>query len=174
MAIDTFADMNCSIGRTISFLGERWTPLVLRELFFGNRRFESIQAELGVASNVLSSRLTTLLEEGIVERRRYNERPERFEYRLTEKGLDLQPIILAMQAWGDRYMAPDGAPLDLEHLDCGHIVHAVPSCDHCGGELHARNIRGHAGPGANEHQRRRAELRDAQLAEAARDAAPTK
>jgi DNA-binding HxlR family transcriptional regulator len=172
MAIETFAEMNCSIGRTMSFLGERWTPLVLRELFFGNRRFESIQTELGVASNILSSRLNTLLEEGIVERHRYSERPERFEYRLTEKGLDLQPVMLAIQAWGDRHTAPDGAPLDLVHLDCGHVVHAVPACDHCGEELTARNVRPQAGPGANAHQRERAARRDAEEAE--RRAAATK
>jgi DNA-binding HxlR family transcriptional regulator len=172
MAIETFAEMNCSIGRTMAFLGERWTPLVLRELFFGNRRFESIQAELGVASNVLSARLATLLEEGIVERRLYSERPERYEYKLTEKGLDLQPIILAVQAWGDRHAAPDGAPLDLVHLDCGHVAHALSTCDHCGGELHARNIRPEAGPGANERQRERVAERDA--AEAARASAATK
>jgi DNA-binding HxlR family transcriptional regulator len=163
MAIETFAEMNCSIGRTMSFLGERWTPLVLRELFFGNRRFESIQAELGVASNVLSSRLATLVEEGIVERNRYSERPERFEYRLTEKGLDLQPIMMAVQAWGDRHAAPKGAPLDLVHLDCGHVAHAVSTCDHCGGELNARNVRAQAGPGANKHQRERSARRDAEL-----------
>src|ERR1044071_8428669 len=120
MSIETFANMNCSIARTMSFLGERWTALVIRELFFGNRRFESIQSELGVASNILSSRLATLTEEGIVERRLYSDKPERFEYRLTEKGLDLQPIMMAVQAWGDRYTAPGGAPLDLIHLDCGN------------------------------------------------------
>src|ERR1700733_4621317 len=140
MAIQAFADLNCSIARPLSFLGERWALLVLRDLFLGRRRFDEIQDSLGVASNVLSARLATLVEEGIVERRRYSERPERFEYRLTEKGLELQPIMMAVQAWGDRYTAPKGAPLDLIHLDCGHVAHAVATCDHCGGELNARNV----------------------------------
>ena len=97
--------MNCSIAHPLSFLGERWALLVLRDLFLGRRRFDEIQDSLGVATNVLSQRLATLIEEGIVERRRYSEHPERFEYRLTEKGRDLQPVLLALLAWGDRYTA---------------------------------------------------------------------
>src|SRR5882724_3742490 len=105
MPIAAFADFNCSIARPLSFLGERWALLVVRDLFLGRRRFEEFQDSLGIASNVLSQRLATLVEEGIVERRRYSEHPERFEYRLTEKGLDLQPVLLALLAWGDRYTA---------------------------------------------------------------------
>lgn len=109
MAIKAFADLNCSIARPLSFLGERWAVLVLRDLFLGRRRFDEIQDSLGVASNVLSQRLATLVEEGIVERRRYSEHPERFEYRLTQKGLDLQPVLLALLRWGDHYTTgPEG------------------------------------------------------------------
>ena len=82
---------------------------MLRDLFLGRRRFDEFQASLGVATNVLSARLATLTEEGIVERRRYSEHPERFEYVLTEKGRDLQPVLLALLAWGDRYTAENGA-----------------------------------------------------------------
>jgi DNA-binding HxlR family transcriptional regulator len=157
MAIESFAKMNCSVAQAMSFLGERWTVLILRELFIGNRRFESIQSELGVASNVLSARLSTLLEQGIVERRRYSEHPERFEYRLTEKGIDLQPVLLAALAWGDHHAAPNGPPLEVVHNDCGQVAHAVGTCSECGGEMHARNVRVQAGPGATAGQRRRLE-----------------
>jgi DNA-binding HxlR family transcriptional regulator len=157
MAIKAFADLNCSIARPLSFLGERWSLLVLRELFLGSRRFDRIQENLGVATNVLSQRLGTLVEEGIVERRRYSEHPDRFEYRLTEKGLELQPILLALLSWGDRYTAgPEGAPLETVHSECGHAFHMVPTCSQCGGEVEARNIRARPGPGATDEQRRRA------------------
>jgi DNA-binding HxlR family transcriptional regulator len=156
MPIKAFADFNCSIARPLSFLGERWALLVLRDLFLGRHRFEEFQESLGIASNVLSQRLATLTEEGIVERRRYSEHPERFEYRLTEKGRDLQPVLLALLAWGDRYTAgEDGAPLETVHQECGHAFHLAPTCSHCGGGVDSRNVRRRLGPGASEEQRRR-------------------
>jgi DNA-binding HxlR family transcriptional regulator len=162
MAIKAFADLNCSIARPLSFLGERWAVLVLRDLFLGRRRFDEIQESLGVASNVLSQRLATLVDEGIVERRRYSEHPERFEYRLTAKGLDLQPVLLALLRWGDRYTAgPEGAPLETVHRDCGHAFHMVPTCSECGGEVAPRNVENRPGPGATDEQRRRAAERSA-------------
>lgn len=162
MAIQAFADINCSIARPLSFLGERWAILVLRDLFLGSRRFDRFQDSLGIASNVLSQRLATLTEEGIVERHRYSEHPERFEYRLTQKGRDLQPVLLALLSWGDRYTAgPDGAPLELVHTDCGHPFHMVATCSECGGEVHAGNTRSRPGPGASDEQRRRAAEREA-------------
>jgi DNA-binding HxlR family transcriptional regulator len=154
MTIQAFADLNCSIARPLSFLGERWALLVLRDLFLGRRRFDEIQESLGVASNVLSQRLATLTEEGIVERHRYSEHPERFEYLLTEKGRDLQPVLLAMLAWGDRYTAgPAGPPLETVHDDCGQAFHMVPTCSECGGELDGRHIHSRAGTGATDEQR---------------------
>ena len=155
MAIQAFAELNCSIARPLSFLGERWALLVLRDLFLGRRRFDEIQDSLGVASNVLSQRLATLTEEGIVERRRYSEHPERFEYRLTEKGRDLQPVLLALLAWGDRYTAgPEGPPLETVHAECGHAFHMVPTCSECGERGRPEQRPSRPGPGANEEQRR--------------------
>jgi DNA-binding HxlR family transcriptional regulator len=162
MAIKAFADLNCSIARPLSFLGERWALLVLRDLFLGRRRFDEIQESLGVASNVLSQRLATLVEEGIVERRRYSEHPERFEYRLTAKGRDLQPVLLALLAWGDRYTtAPGQAPLETIHTECGKPFHMVATCSECGGEVAAHNVQSRPGPGATDEQRRRAAERRA-------------
>jgi DNA-binding HxlR family transcriptional regulator len=156
MPINAFADFNCSIARPLSFLGERWALLVVRDLFLGRRRFEEFQDSLGIASNILSQRLATLVDEGIVERQRYSEHPERFEYRLTEKGRDLQPVLLAMLAWGDRYTAGEaGPPLETVHDGCGHAFHVVPTCSECGEAVDARNIHSQPGPGATEQQRRR-------------------
>jgi DNA-binding HxlR family transcriptional regulator len=156
MPIQAFAEQNCSIARPLSFLGERWAVLVLREITLERRRFDQIQESLGVASNVLSQRLATLVEEGIVERRRYREHPERFEYRLTQKGLDLEPVLLALLRWGDRYTAgPEGPPLETVHDDCGAAFHMVPTCSQCGEELDPRHIHIRPGPGADEEQLRR-------------------
>ncbi len=156
MPIQAFAEKNCSIARPLSFLGERWAILVLRDLMLGRRRFDEIQDSLGVASNVLAQRLATLAEEGIVERRRYSQHPERFEYRLTQKGLDLEPVLLAMLAWGDRYTTgPEGPPLETVHEDCGHAFHMVPTCSVCGEEIDPRHVHSRPGPGADEDQRRR-------------------
>jgi DNA-binding HxlR family transcriptional regulator len=162
MAIQSFAELNCSIARPLAFLGERWALLVLRDLFLGHRRFDEIQASLGVASNVLSQRLGTLVEEGIAERRLYSEHPERFEYRLTEKGRALQPVLLALVNWGDRYTAgTDGPPLETVHTDCGKVFHMVPTCSGCGLELQPRHIHSRPGPGATDAQRRAAQRRNA-------------
>jgi DNA-binding HxlR family transcriptional regulator len=153
MPIQAFAEKNCSIARPLSFLGERWAILVLRDLILGRRRFDEIQSSLGIASNILSQRLATFVEEGLVERRRYSEHPERFEYRLTQKGLELEPVLLAILAWGDRYMAgPEGPPLEAIHDDCGHAFHMVPTCSECGEELDPRHIHSRPGPGADSEQ----------------------
>ena len=127
-------DQNCSIARSLQVVGERWTLLVLREVFTGQRRFEEIQRNLGVATNILSDRLQTLVDAGILERRPLGDRADRFEYRLTEKGLDLNPVLLELMRWGDRWDAPAAGPPKLV-------------CAHCGEPLTARNVRLHDGPG---------------------------
>lgn len=156
MSIKAFADLNCSIAQPLAFLGERWALLVVRDVSIGRRRFDEIQESLGVATNVLSQRLATLVEEGILERRRYSEHPERFEYRLTEKGRELVPVLLALLRWGDKWTAgPDGPPLETVHTECDHSFHMVPTCSHCGEEVAAGNVRPRIGPGATDAQRRR-------------------
>jgi DNA-binding HxlR family transcriptional regulator len=172
MPIDAFAKQNCSIARPLSILGERWTLLILREVSLGSRRFDEIQSTLGVATNVLSARLATLLDEGIIQRRPYGEHPKRFEYRLTRKGADLQPILLAFLRWGDEYTAgPKGPPLETVHATCGHAFHMVPTCSHCSEEVRPQDLRSRPGPGATKMQRERgaklAERRERERAEAA-------
>ena len=100
----------CSIGRAMEVLGERWTFLIVREAFFGVRRFTELQRNLGIARNILSVRLQTLVRAGILERIRYQEEPERYEYKLTARGRDLYPAIVSIMRWGDEYLAGDAGP----------------------------------------------------------------
>jgi DNA-binding HxlR family transcriptional regulator len=144
----TYDAENCSIARALERLGERWTLLVLREAFTGARRFDEFAERLGLARNVLTARLALLVEEGVLERRRYQERPERFEYRLTEKGLDLFPVLVALMQWGDRWYAPDGPPRLLRHRECGGLVGARLICERCGEMVGPRDVRLEPGPGA--------------------------
>jgi DNA-binding HxlR family transcriptional regulator len=143
---NTYDDQVCSIARTLELIGERWTILIIRDAFLGVRRFDEFQRSLGVARNVLQGRLERLVEHGILERKRYQERPERFEYRLTEKGLDLWPVVVSLLAWGDRHAAPDGAPVLLEHRGCGGRVNDRRICEACGALLGPRDVSARRGP----------------------------
>jgi DNA-binding HxlR family transcriptional regulator len=142
-----YSEQNCSIARTLELVGERWTILVLREAFLGFRRFGEMQRKLGIARNVLSVRLERLVSEGILEKVPYSERPPRHEYRLTEKGLDLWPIVVELLRWGDRYAAPNGPPIVLRHRECGGELGERRICERCGSELTVRDVRAEAGPG---------------------------
>jgi DNA-binding HxlR family transcriptional regulator len=144
----TYESQVCSIAGALELVGERWTLLVLRDAFLGVRRFDDFQRSLGIARNVLQARLERLVEEGILERRRYQERPPRFEYRLTEKGVDLWPVTVALMKWGDRHLYPDGAPVVIEHRGCGGEVDDRRICTRCGELLEARDVRPRPGPGA--------------------------
>ena len=106
----TTSHRRAAIAGALEVVGERWSLLIVRNVFLGLRRFDQIQENLGIARNVLQARLKRLTEQGVIERVRYQERPQRYEYRLTEKGLDLWPTIVALMQWGDRYAAPAGRP----------------------------------------------------------------
>jgi DNA-binding HxlR family transcriptional regulator len=149
-ALDWSAD-NCTIGRAMEILGERWTVVVLREIFSGLRRFDEMRERTGIPRQVLSNRLALLVEQGILRRQPYQEPGARvrYEYRLTEKGIDLYPILVAVREWGDRYLAdPGGPPLLTVHRDCGAPVRVELRC----GEGHrlgsAREAVPLPGPGA--------------------------
>src|ERR1700689_5278842 len=149
-----YADQNCSIARSLELVGERWTILVLRDVFLGRRRFDQIQQSLGVARNVLAARLDRLVAEEILEKVPYQERPLRHEYRLTPKGVDLWPVTVELLRWGDRYAAPDaGPPIVLRHKDCGGELGEGRDCMGCGEGLQASDVRAEPGPGARVVQR---------------------
>jgi DNA-binding HxlR family transcriptional regulator len=137
----SFADMYCSVARTLEVVGDWWTLLILRDVFMGVRRFDEIQRSLGVARNILSTRLRGLVDSGILERRPYQTRPPRYEYILTEKGLDLFPIVVALSRWGDRWeFGSTAAPVVMVHRVCGHDSEAMTVCSHCGSALLADDV----------------------------------
>jgi DNA-binding HxlR family transcriptional regulator len=144
-----YPGQNCSAARALELIGERWTLLVLRDVLSGARRFDQIQRSLGVARNVLAARLERLVDEGVLERRRYSHHPPRDEYFLTEKGLDLWPVLVSLIAWGDKHAPnPDGPPVVIVHKDCGGRMNDRRICERCGEELSVRDARGVPGPGA--------------------------
>ncbi len=133
MRWDQISGMQCSVARALSVIGDRWTLLVLRDAFLRTRRFEDFQRQLGVTRHLLAGRLRKLVDAGILEKVRYQEKPARYEYRLTEKGRDLYPVIVSLLRWGDRWMAGEGGPpLTLVHKACGHRMHPALVCPDCG------------------------------------------
>ena len=140
----------CSIARSLELVGERWSLLVVREIFHGRRKFSEMQRSLGVARNVLTARLQRLVEEGIIERRPYSERPQRYEYFLPEKGLDLWPVMIALLQWGDRYeQQQEGRPSIVFHKgECGGEIDDRRICTKCGKALTVREAEAIDGPGA--------------------------
>ena len=132
-------EVYCSVARTWSVIGERWTMMILRECFRGERQFEHFQRKLGLGRNVLTDRLQKLTAEGILERRQYQTRPDRYEYRLTQKGEDLYPVMLALIQWGDRYKNPT-PPVRMVHKACGHEPLPTSTCAHCGEPFGRRDL----------------------------------
>jgi DNA-binding HxlR family transcriptional regulator len=146
----SFADMTCSIARTLDVAGEWWSPLILRDAHLGITRFDELHRDLGISRKVLSERLDRLVEHGVLERRAYSDRPPRHEYVLTDKGRELVDVLLAMVAWGDRWVAGEaGPPVLLRHDTCGELTHAEIRCAHCSGPLHAHEVTVEAGPGGS-------------------------
>jgi DNA-binding HxlR family transcriptional regulator len=128
----TYDDQVCSIARTLEVLGERWTLLVVRDALLGLRRFDDFQHSLGVARNVLTDRLKRLVEAGVLERVPYQERPKRFEYRLTAMGRELAVPVIGLMHWGDRHLAePAGPPRLTRHRECGGPLHTALVCPTC-------------------------------------------
>ena len=144
----SFARWPCSIARTVDLIGDWWTPLVLREAYYGVRRFDDFEAGLGIGRNILTMRLRRLVREGLMEKRKYQDRPARFEYRLTDKGREFFPVLAAMVAWGDRWLEKGkGVPVLLRHTRCGSVFHADVVCSACGEPIHVRDVRPEVGPG---------------------------
>lgn len=143
---EELADVPCSITRPLVVFGDRWTLLVLKYAFAGIRRFNTFQAALGISRGRLQDRLDRLVEHGIlIKQPAVGSAHE--EYRLTAKGHDIYPILIAIKDWGDAYMSPDGPPVRYDHKDCTGQVHAHLECDCCGGRLTARDVAPAPGPG---------------------------
>lgn len=141
MKWNDLASERCSLARALSAVGDRWTLLILRDAFLKVRRFDDFEASLKISRRMLTERLQALVAEGVLERRPYRERPPRHEYRLTEKGLALYPVLLALLHWGDDWYADaDGPPVRHRHKGCGQHFHMVPTCSECGEALGARDV----------------------------------
>jgi DNA-binding HxlR family transcriptional regulator len=144
----------CSIARTLEVIGDRWTLLILRDAFRGVRRFDDIQRDLGIARNILTDRLQKLVDRGVLSKTPYQSRPVRYEYRLTPKGRDLSPALVALMRWGDKWLAEDGRPpLVLTHKTCGEPVDQSFICWTCDETVTPAGLRGRPGPGAHPHPR---------------------
>lgn len=129
----TYDNQLCSVARTLEVVGERWSLLIVRDVLLGLHRFDQLQGSLGIARNVLTDRLDHLVERGILVRVRYHERPPRFEYRLTDAGRELFPVVLTLMHWGDRHLAGEAGPPRLaRHAACGGAVRVQPACERCG------------------------------------------
>jgi len=142
------ADQYCSIARALGVLGDRWTLLIVREALSGVRRFDDFRRHLGIARNILTDRLQRLVDADVLELRPYQQNPPRSEYRLTRAGLELQPILIGLMSWGDRWLADTkGPPLRVEHTSCGQITTPLFVCDQCGKPIDAHSCVLRDGPG---------------------------
>jgi DNA-binding HxlR family transcriptional regulator len=143
----SFAAMDCSVAQCLEVVGEWWSMLIVRDCFLGVTRFDDYQRRLGISRNILQQRLSRLVDAGLLVRVPYQEHPPRYDYRMTDKGRDLWPVVNAMREWGDKYAAPAGPPLRLAHKGCGHLTHTQVICASCGEPVGPRDIQVFAGEG---------------------------
>jgi DNA-binding HxlR family transcriptional regulator len=134
--------LDCSIARTLAVIGDRWTLLILRDAFLGARRFDAFQASLGISRHRLADRLGRLVRHGVLRRERYQAHPPRFEYRLTDEGIDLYGVVVSIAGGGDRHLAGRRGPaIERVHRGCGHAATLRLTCEHCGEPVTARDMR---------------------------------
>ncbi len=145
----------CTMARSAHVLGDSWNLLIIRQACLGTRRFEDFRIALGIGRNILTTHLNRLVDDGLLHRIPYQERPVRHEYRLTEKGREVYPILAAMAAWGDKWLTgPEGTPLVLHHASCGHDMRAQVVCSQCNQPIDVREIKAKPGPGHPSYKRR--------------------
>lgn len=142
------SEQTCSVARAMSIIGDRWTLLVIRQIFLRIRRFSDIQSSLGISKHRLADRLARLVEQEILFKQAYDSAGSRFEYKLTNKGLDLYPVIISLVQWGDKWMSDDdGVPLEYIHKDCAKVTKPVLKCNECDHEINERSLSVRPGPG---------------------------
>ena len=141
----------CSVARSLSVVGERWTMLIIRDAFLGTRRFDQFQNNLGITRHRLSERLGKLVDAGVLVKVPYHDRPVRYEYRLTRKGLGLYPVLMSLARWGDEWMDNgEGVPMEYVHQTCGKVAHPVMSCSECHEPLKPEEVTPRLGPALRE------------------------
>jgi DNA-binding HxlR family transcriptional regulator len=136
----SFAGFDCSVAQCLEVVGEWWSMLIVRDAFLGITRFDEFQSRLGISRNILQERLARLVDAGVLERVPYSSHPPRSDYRLTDKGRDLWPVLTAMRQWGDRHASPNGPPLEVVHASCGEVVHGMFVCSSCGEPIGSRDV----------------------------------
>jgi DNA-binding HxlR family transcriptional regulator len=137
----------CSVARALAIVGERWTLLILRDAFLGVRRFDQFQHSLGITRHRLSERLGKLVQQGVMVKVPYHQRPLRHEYRLTRMGLGLYPVLMSLARWGDEWLdRGEGPPLEYTHQRCGVKTQPVLACSECGETLRPEEVTPQAGP----------------------------
>ncbi|HWU13243.1 MAG TPA: helix-turn-helix domain-containing protein [Caulobacter sp.] len=173
MQWDELEGQACSIARTMSVIGDRWTIMILRDCFLRVRRFDDFHARLGIGRPILSDRLNKLIDAFILTKVAYQTKPLRYEYRLTQKGLDLYPMMLAIAHWGDVHMSgKKGRPLLHHHVTCNHQFDPVTVCSECSEVVYPRDVRNILGPGARDPQHMPAELAESMRRKPARAKVP--
>ena len=155
----SFVDMQCPIARSLERVGEWWSILILREAFLGSQRFDEFQDHLGIAPNMLTRRLKGLVESGLLERRRYQERPPRFEYVLTERGRDFRPVLWTLLSWGNKHFAPEGASVQIVDSVTGRVAEPMLVDRLTGKALETPHFRAAPGPAASAQTRARYQAR---------------
>jgi DNA-binding HxlR family transcriptional regulator len=141
MRWDEIDDSLCSFARTLGVIGDRWTMLVLREAFLGTRRYDDFQRHLAAAPHIVAARLKKLVEHKVLEKRRYQDHPPRYEYRLTERGHELYPALIALIGWGEKWLKSAHGPASIRtHKNCNHRLQLVASCAACGEPVTARDV----------------------------------
>ncbi|TDC17107.1 winged helix-turn-helix transcriptional regulator [Kribbella albertanoniae] len=144
----SFAEFHCSLAQSLEVMGDWWSPLILRDLYLGLDRFDQLVTDLGISRNLLTNRLETMLNAGLIARTPYQDSPVRYRYTLAEAGRELLPILMALTAWGDRWMTPDGGPpIQFTHTTCGHRTTPTVACSECGEPLDTEHVTPTPGPG---------------------------
>lgn len=139
----SFEHWQCAIAQTVEVVGDWWSILILRDVFWGLHRFDALLEDLGIARNILSDRLTNLVANGVLEKVPYQQSPPRHEYQLTQKGRDLWPVLMMMAQWGNRWAVEGMHPIEFEHTSCGSRMRALLCCDQCGETLSGADIQRH-------------------------------
>jgi DNA-binding HxlR family transcriptional regulator len=144
----SFSEMHCSLARSLELVGDWWSPLILRDLAIGPRRFDELADDLGISRNLLTTRLGGLIDADVVARTLYQERPRRYRYHLTAAGSELVPVLMVLTAWGDRWAPPEGGPpVRYRHRDCGQIFTPTVCCPSCSQVVTADKVDPLPGPG---------------------------
>jgi DNA-binding HxlR family transcriptional regulator len=147
----SFSGMHCSLARSLDRIGDWWSPLILRDLAIGPRRFDELVVDLGISRNLLTTRLAGLAEAGVIERNLYQDHPPRYQYGLTPAGSELVPVLMALTAWGDRWATPEGGPpVRYRHRDCGEVFTPAVCCSSCGQPVTADQVDLLPGPGGRQ------------------------